>query len=65
MSGRRGRPNLIRALTMAAVVLASVLGGLLALTLFDQDKQLSINNIQLSIEPFHNNTLNLYIPLIN
>jgi predicted phosphodiesterase len=48
-----------------AVVLAAMGGGLLALTAFSQEKRLSVGTVRLSVEPFHDGALDLYVPLVD
>jgi predicted phosphodiesterase len=64
LRGRRRR-LLTRGLTLLAVVLASLAGGLLALTTFAQDKRLSVGTVRLSVQPFHAGALDLYVPLVD
>src|SRR5690349_11079139 len=59
------RRRLIPAATVAAVVVASLLGGLIALTTFSQDKRLSIGTVRLSVQPFQPGALDLYVPLVD
>jgi predicted phosphodiesterase len=47
------------------VVAASLAGGLLALDTFAQDKRLSVGTVRLSVEPFHEGALDLYVPLVD
>jgi predicted phosphodiesterase len=65
VSRRAGGPTLTRILSLLAVVLASLAGGLAALTLFEQDKQLSVGSVRLSVEPFHDGALDLYVPVVD
>src|SRR3954463_10378403 len=58
---RRLRP----AAALLAVVLAALGGGLLALTAFSQEKRLSVGTVRLSVEPFHEGALDLYVPLVD
>jgi predicted phosphodiesterase len=59
------RRRLLRAATIAAVIVASLAGGLLALTTFSQDKRLSIGTVRLSVQPFKPGALDLYVPLVD
>jgi predicted phosphodiesterase len=59
------RRQSIRAATIAAVVVASVGGGLMALTSFSQDKRLSVGTVRLSVQPFKPGALDLYVPLVD
>jgi predicted phosphodiesterase len=47
------------------VVLATLAGGLLGLSTFQQDKRLSVGTVSLSVEPFHPGALDLYVPLVD
>src|SRR5215211_425127 len=65
--GRR-RPaflTLRRALALAAVVVATLAGGYLALVSFRQDKELSVGAIRLSVSPGHKGALDVYVPLVD
>jgi predicted phosphodiesterase len=53
------------AATVALVVLATLAGGLLALSTFDQTKQLSAGTVRLSVAPLHHGALDLYVPLVD
>jgi hypothetical protein len=46
-------------------VLAALVGGLLGLTAFSQQKRLSVGTVRLSVEPFHHGALDLYVPLVD
>src|SRR6476660_5083117 len=59
------RRHLTRAAALIAVVVAALAGGLVALSVFEQDKRLSVGTVQLSVEPFHDGTLDLYVPLVD
>src|SRR5215212_8483747 len=65
LPGRPSRRTVLRALTLLGVVLASLAGGLLALGTFAQDKRLSVGTVRLSVEPFHDGALDLYVPLVD
>ena len=54
-----------RALTIAAVIAATIAGGYLALVSFRQDRQLSVGQIRLSISPGHRGALDVYVPLVD
>src|SRR5215211_924383 len=65
--GRR-RPaflTLRRALALAAVVVATLAGGYLALVSFRQDRELSVGTIRLSVSPGHKGALDVYVPLVD
>src|SRR3954464_13996864 len=65
LPGRPSRRTVLRALIVLAVVLASLAGGLLRLAPFAQDKRLSVGSVRLSVEPFHDGALDLYVPLVD
>ena len=46
-------------------MLAALVGGLLGLTAFSQQKRLSVGTVRLSVEPFHHGALDLYVPLVD
>ena len=54
-----------RALALAAVVVATLAGGYLALVSFRQDRELSVGTIRLSISPGHKGALDVYVPLVD
>ena len=64
---RHGRPWRVaaRALTIAAVVLATCAGGYLAFVSFRQDRDLSVGGIRLSVSPGHTGSLDIYVPLVD
>src|SRR3954468_10478162 len=62
---RRLLGRLRPAAAVLAVVLAAAGGGLLALTAFSQEKRLSAGTVRLSVEPFHEGALDLYVPLVD
>src|SRR3954452_25073920 len=64
---RRGGLVLIvrRVLAILAVVAATLAGGVFALATFEQQKQLSVGTVRLSVEPFHHGALDLYVPLVD
>src|SRR3954466_16081769 len=53
-----------RALALAAIVVATLAGGYLALVSFRQDRELSVGGIRLSVSPGHRGALDLYVPLV-
>src|SRR5215210_7660230 len=57
--------TLRQALALAAVVVATLAGGYLALVSFRQDRQLSAGAIRLSVSPGHRGALDLYVPLVD
>src|SRR3954462_1256458 len=58
-------PALRRALALAAIVVATLAGGYLALVSFRQDRQLSVGTIRLSVSPAHKGALDVYVPLVD
>jgi predicted phosphodiesterase len=64
---RHGRPWRIaaQAVTVLAVIAATLAGGYLALVSFRQDTQLSIGGIRLSVSPGHTGSLDVYVPLVD
>jgi predicted phosphodiesterase len=65
---RRAPPaflTLRRALALAAVVVATLAGGYLALVSFRQDHELSVGSIRLSVSPGHKGALDVYVPLVD
>ena len=57
--------RLRRCLALAAVVIASLAGGYLALVSFRQDRDLSVGGIRLSVSPGHKGALDVYVPLVD
>jgi predicted phosphodiesterase len=57
--------RLRRFLALAAVIVASLAGGYLALASFHQDKNLSVGGIRLSVSPGHRGALDVYVPLVD
>jgi predicted phosphodiesterase len=64
---RHGRPWRVaaRALTIAAVVAATLAGGYLALVSYSQVRSLSVGEIRLSVSPGHRGALDVYVPLVD
>ena len=64
---RHGRPWRVtaRAVTVLAVIAATLAGGYLALVSFRQDRELSIGGIRLSVSPGHTGSLDIYVPLVD
>src|SRR3954453_6457896 len=58
-------PALRRALALAAIVVATLAGGYLALVSFRQDRALSVGTIRLSVSPGHRGALDVYVPLVD
>src|SRR3954466_16098789 len=54
-----------RALALAAIVVATLAGGYLALVSFRQDRELSVGTIRLSVSPGHRGALDVYVPLVD
>src|ERR687885_2864716 len=57
--------GLRRALALAAIVVATLAGGYLALVSFRQDRDLSVGTIRLSVSPGHKGALDVYVPLVD
>src|SRR3954451_5735825 len=57
--------TLRRTLALAAVVVATLAGGYLALVSFRQDRALSVGTIRLSVSPRHTGALHVYVPLVD
>ena len=53
------------ALTVLAVVFASVLGDLIAVWSFSAQRTLSAGTVSLSVSPFHHGALDAYVPVID
>ena len=64
---RHGRPWRVaaRALTLAAVIAATLAGGYLALVSYSQVRALSVGEIRLSVSPGHKGALDVYVPLVD
>jgi predicted phosphodiesterase len=64
---RHGRPWHVaaRALTVFAVIAATLAGGYLAFVSFRQDRELSVGGIRLSVSPGHTGSLDVYVPLVD
>jgi hypothetical protein len=54
-----------RVLAVAAVVVATLAGGLRGLVAFHQDRTLSVGTIELSVSPGHKGALDVYVPLVD
>jgi predicted phosphodiesterase len=50
---------------VALVVIAGLGGGLLALSTYSVERDLSVGRIELSVQPFHSGALDLYVPLVD
>jgi predicted phosphodiesterase len=66
-AARHGRPwrAAARALTIAAVILATLAGGYLAIVSYSQVRSLSVGEIRLSVDPGHRGALDVYVPLVD
>src|SRR5205085_5671577 len=66
---RRGRAHLpagVRTvLALAIVVILTLAGGVVALSSFTENRDLSIGTIGLSVEPGHRGALDIYVPLVD
>jgi predicted phosphodiesterase len=54
-----------RVLIVAAVLAASLVGGLIAVSTYTSEKSLSVGTVELSVRPFHAGALDLYVPLVD
>ena len=54
-----------RALTIAAVVAATLAGGYLAIVSYSRVRALSVGEIRLSVSPGHKGALDVYVPLVD
>jgi predicted phosphodiesterase len=55
----------LKTAALAAVVVATLAGGYLALVSFRQDRTLSIGTVRLSVSPGHKGALDVYVPLVD
>jgi predicted phosphodiesterase len=56
----------IRSAAAVALVVVAVLGGgLLALSTYSREHDLSVGRIELSVQPFHAGALDIYVPLVD
>ena len=64
---RHGRPwqAAARALTIAAVIAATLAGSYLAIVSYTQVRALSVGEVRLSVSPGHKGALDLYVPLVD
>jgi predicted phosphodiesterase len=53
------------AAAVALVVSAALAGGLLALATYSAERDLSVGRIELSVQPFHQGSLDIYVPLVD
>jgi predicted phosphodiesterase len=53
------------AAAIALVIAATLAGGLLALSTFEQTERLSAGTVRLSVSPLHHGALDLYVPLVD
>src|SRR3954469_7124287 len=53
------------AVVVIAVVAATLLGGYVALNTYTQTQNLSVGQIQISVDPGHRGALDLYVPLVD
>ena len=61
----RRRDRLLTGLAVLAVLLAGFCGGLVLVSSYTAERQLSAGTISLSVAPFHPGALDLYVPLID
>src|SRR5829696_9821388 len=66
-AARHGRPwrAAARALTIAAVIVATLAGGYLAIVSYSQVRSLPVGEIRLSVSPGHKGALDVYVPLVD
>ena len=57
--------RLVAGLAVASVVLASLAGGLGALAVVTDERELSIGTVSLSVSPFHDGALDVYVPVVD
>jgi predicted phosphodiesterase len=57
--------TMTRALVVVLVILATVLGAGTALSTFRLDRDLDVGSVRLSVDPFHEGALDLYVPLVD
>jgi predicted phosphodiesterase len=62
---RRAVQTVKRALTILAVIVATLAGGYIALATYSQSRELSVGEIRLSVDPGHTGALDLYVPLVD
>jgi predicted phosphodiesterase len=53
------------AAAVALVVIAVLGGGLLALSTYSAERDLSVGRIEVSVQPFHTGALDIYVPLVD
>src|ERR1044072_1098349 len=54
-----------RVLVVVLVILATIVGAGTALATFRLDRDLDIGSVRLSVDPFHDGALDLYVPLVD
>jgi len=54
-----------RVLVVALVILAALAGAATALSTFRLDRDLDVGSVRLSVDPFHEGSLDLYVPLVD
>jgi len=66
-AARHGRPwrAAARALTIVAVIAATLAGGYLAIVSYSQVRSLPVGEIRLSVSPGHRGALDVYVPLVD
>jgi predicted phosphodiesterase len=50
---------------IAAIIVAGLLAGLVALSSYTAERDLSVGRIELSVQPFHRGALDLYVPVVD
>ena len=56
---------MIRALVVAVVIAATILGAGTTLSTFRLDRDLDVGSVRLSVDPVHSGALDLYVPLVD
>ena len=52
-------------LVLAAIALAGLIGGLVALSSYKSERSISAGTVSLSVSPFHRGSLDLYVPVVD
>src|SRR5262245_25106317 len=62
---QRAARRAAHALAVLAVIAATLLGGYVAIATYAENRQLSVGQIQLNVDPGHRGALDLYVPLVD
>jgi predicted phosphodiesterase len=57
--------TLRRRLAILAVVVATIAGGLATMALYSDAKDLSVGSVDVSVSPFHDGALDVYVPVVD